>query len=55
MPGEAVDEIILAAVGLIGDNHDVAPGGKLGKLISLLFREELLNGGEDHAPGGHLE
>ena len=51
MAGEAVDEVVLAAVGLVGDDDDVAPLREGGMGIALLFGEELLDGGEDHAAG----
>ena len=55
MAGETVYEVVLAAVGLIGDDHDVAPLGQGGEGIAPLLGEELLDGGEDHASGGHRQ
>ena len=53
--GEAVDEVVLAAVRLVGDDDDVAPVGEHRMAVALLLGEELLDGGEDHAAGGHLQ
>ena len=36
VPGEAVDEVVLAAVGLVGDDHDVAPVRKQRVLVLAL-------------------
>ena len=47
--GEPVDEVVLAAVRLVGDDHDVAALGKRRAGVALLLGEELLNGGEHHA------
>ena len=49
MAGEAVDGVILTAVRLVSDHHDVAPVGQEGMPVSLLFGEELLDGGEHHS------
>jgi hypothetical protein len=46
---EAVDEVVLAAMGLVGDDHDVAALRELWVSVALLLGEELLNGGEDDA------
>ena len=53
--GEAVDEIVLTAMGLIGNDHDVAALGERRVAIALFFGEELLDGGEHHASGSHRE
>ena len=53
--GEAVDEVILAAVGFVGDDYDVAPRGEQGVTVAPFIGQELLQGGEDHAPGVDLE
>ena len=53
--GEAVDEVVLAAVGLVGDDHDVAPIRQGGVGVALLLGVELLDGGEHHAAGVHRE
>src|SRR5690606_34515061 len=53
--GEAVDEVILAAVSLVGDDYDVAPFGKQRVAIAFVVGKELLDGGENHAAGGHLQ
>ena len=54
MPGEAVDEVVLAPVRLIRDDNDIPPLREHGVAVSLgsialLGRKELLNRGEDHA------
>jgi hypothetical protein len=46
--GKTVDEVILAAVGLIGDDHDVLAVRENRVTVALLLREELLDGREDH-------
>jgi hypothetical protein len=51
----AVDEVVLAAVGLVGDHHDVAAVGQRRMPVALLFREELMDGGEHHPARRHLE
>ena len=53
--GEAVDEVVLAAVGLVGDDDDVAPVRKHGVAVALLGRHELLDGREDDATAGDAE
>ena len=55
MAGEAVDEVVLAAMSLIGDDYDVAAIRKNRVAVAPLFREELLEGSEDHASGGDRE
>ena len=55
MAGEAVDEVVLAAVGLVGDDDDVAPVRKHGVAVALLGRHELLDGREDDATAGDAE
>ena len=47
--GEAVDEVVLAAVRLVGDDDDVAPVREHRVAVALLLGEELLDGGEDDA------
>ncbi len=47
--GVAVDEVVLAAVRLVGDHHDVPALRQLGMAVALLFRKELLDRGEHHA------
>jgi len=49
MPCIAVNEIVLAAVGFIGDDNDIMALGKSGKDTSRLFWKELLNGSKDDA------
>ena len=48
--GEAVDEVVLAAVRLVGDHDDVAPVGEQRvPVVAPRSGQELLDGGEDHA------
>ena len=49
--GVAVDEVVLAAVGLVGDDDDVAPLRKRGMGVAPLLGEEFLYSREDHAAG----
>ena len=53
--GVAVDEVVLAAVRLVGDDDDVAAVRELRVDVALLLGEELLDGGEHHAPGLHRQ
>ena len=53
VPGEAVDEVVLAAVGLVGDHHDVATVREDRVAVALLLGEELLDRREDDAPEPH--
>ena len=55
VPREAVDEVVLAAVGLVGDHDDVAPVREDRVPVALLFREELLDRREDHAARRNCE
>lgn len=55
VPGEAVDEVILAAMRLVGDHDDVVPLRKHRVPVALGFREELLNRGEHYAAGPDRE
>ncbi len=58
VPGEAVDEVVLAALRLVGDHHDVTPLGQCrGVLLRapVLLEEELLDGGEDHPARRHAQ
>ena len=55
VPGEAVDEVVLAAVRLVGDHHDIAAVGQLRVPITSFFRKELLDSGEHHAALLHRE
>ena len=55
MPGEAVDEVVLAAVGLVRDDDDVAAVGEQRMSVALLLGKELLNRREDHAARGDLQ
>ena len=52
---EAVDEVVLAAVRLVGDHHDVAPLREQRVPVAFLLGEEFLDCGEDHAAGLHRE
>ncbi len=47
--GKPVNEVVLAPVGFVGDDHDVAPVRKLWVAVALLLGEELLDRGEDDA------
>jgi hypothetical protein len=53
--GEAVDEVVLAAVGLVGDDDDVAPLRKHGVAVAHLGRHELPDGREDDSSAGDAE
>ena len=53
--GEAVDEIVLAAMGFIRNDHDVAALGECREGIALFLREEFLDGGEHHPSGSDRE
>ena len=55
VPGEAVNEIVLAAVRLIGDDYDVAPVGQQRMSAALVLGEKFLDGGEHHAAGRDSE
>lgn len=52
MPHEAVDEVVLGGMRFVGDHDDIAPVGEHGVAVAFLFREELVNGREDHATRG---
>jgi hypothetical protein len=45
--GEAINKIILAAMGFIGNHHHVAPQGERWQGFISIFREKLLDGGEN--------
>jgi hypothetical protein len=53
--GEAVDEVVLAVVSLVGDDDDVAPVREHGVAVALLGGHELLDGREDDAAAGDAE
>ena len=53
--GKTVNEIVLAAVGLVGDDDDVAAFAQQGIGVSLQVREEFLNGGKDDPARGHRQ
>jgi len=44
---EAVNEVVLAAVRLIGDHHDITPLGERRVAVAFLFREELIASSRD--------
>jgi hypothetical protein len=48
---EPIDEVVLAAMRLVGNNHDVAALGEDRMSISLLLREEFLNSSEYDTAG----
>ncbi len=52
---KAVDEVVLAAVRLVGDHHDIAPLGKRRVSVALLLGKELVNGGEHHPARRYAE
>ena len=47
--GVAVDEIVLTAVCLVGNHHDVAAVGERRVPVALLLGKELVNRGKHHA------
>ena len=53
--GEAVDEVVLASVGLVGDHHDVAALRQGGEGAAGPVGEELLDGGEHHPARLHRQ
>ena len=53
VPGQPVDQVVLAAVGLVGNHHDVPALGQHRHLGTLLVRHELLDRGEDDTPRSH--
>ena len=55
MAGVAVYEVVLTAVGFIGDDHDVAPLGQDRVGVPFLIGEELLDGGEHHPARFHRQ
>ena len=55
MTRTAVDEVVLAAVRFVGDDHNVAPLGEQRVAVALLFGEEFLDDGEHHAAGFHRQ
>ena len=48
-----VNEIVLAAVGFVGNDHDVAPVRQRGVAVALFFGQELLDGCEHHPARFH--
>src|SRR5439155_10740811 len=55
VPGEAVNEIVLAAMRFVGDDDDIAPVGKQRMLAAFFVGKEFLTGGEHHAAAGDVE
>jgi len=55
MPSESVDEVIVAAVRLIGDHHNIVPLREYTVTVTLLLGKELLDRGEHHAPRSDRE
>ena len=55
MPGEAVDEVVLAAVSLVGNHDDVAAVREHRMPVALLLRKELLDGREHDTAGRHRQ
>jgi len=55
MPREPVDEIVLAAVRLVGDHDDVAAFREHGVPVALLLGEELVDRGKYNAARGHRQ
>src|SRR6185437_10828279 len=53
MPGEAVNEVVLTPVRLVGDHHDVASLREDRVLVSLFLWEELLDRREHHTASLH--
>jgi hypothetical protein len=53
VPGEAVDEVVLAPVRLVGDHHDVVAVRQDRLAVSPLLGEELLNRGEHDPAARH--
>ena len=55
--GEAVDHVILAAVGFVGDDDDVAPVAQTRHLLARLYvgRQKFLNGSEHHTAACHRQ
>ena len=55
MPGEPVNEIVLATVRLIGDNHNITAIRQCRMAVTLLLGQELLDRCEDHTSGLYPE
>ena len=53
--GEAINEIVLAAVRFVGDDDNIAPVGQQQMFPAFFIGKEFLNGGEHHAAAGHVE
>jgi hypothetical protein len=54
VPGQAVNQVVLAAVGFVGDDDDVATVAQPGHLLALVG-QEFLDGGEHHATARHCQ
>jgi hypothetical protein len=54
VPGQPVNQVVLAAVGLVGDDDDVAAVAQSGHLLALVG-QELLDGGEHHVAACHCQ
>src|SRR5690606_7495467 len=55
VPGKAVDEIILAAMGFVGNDDDVPALAQQRVLAQWLVGQEFLDGGKDYAARGDAE
>ncbi len=55
VPGEAVDEVVLAPVRLVGDHDDVAAVRQYRVAVALVLGEELLDRGEHHPAARHAQ
>ena len=53
--GKTVNEIVLAAVRFVGDDHDVTPVREHRMAVALLLRKKLVDGGEHHTTRRHGE
>ncbi len=53
--GEAVDEVVLAAVGFVSHHNDVPAAGEEWVFGASFLGEEFVDGGEDHAAAGDGE
>ncbi len=55
MPGKAIDEIVLTAMRLVGDNNDIAPLRQQRVAVAFVFRQKLLDGGKNNTAGSNLQ
>ena len=51
VPGKAVYEVVLAAMGFVGDHYHIAPIRQHREAFLTRLGRELLNGGKDHTTG----